>query len=184
MPGGEAKRLACLLLALWVARADAHPVDEVVQGAYLTLAAGQVRLELDLAPGAEVAEAFLTSLDTNRDQRITEVEARGFAARVLEQSTLLLDGVAVHWALDQVTVPAYQALRFGNDILRIQAIASRADSAGMHALSYRNRFQPAKSQRTANVFVQPGGGWTYQVTGQERTDDGQQLKVSYVVARQ
>jgi hypothetical protein len=44
---------------LRAASADAHPVDEVVQGAYLTIAANEVRLELDITPGR--ANIFVTS---------------------------------------------------------------------------------------------------------------------------
>ena len=43
-----------LLLAL-LGAAEAHPVDEVVQGAYLTLTPAGVELELDITPGSAVA---------------------------------------------------------------------------------------------------------------------------------
>ena len=43
------------------------------------LAPGEVRLELDLAPGAKVAAALLKFLGANADQRIVEAEARTFA---------------------------------------------------------------------------------------------------------
>jgi hypothetical protein len=36
----------------------------------------------------------------------------------------------------------------------------------------------------ANVFLQPGEGWQYRVTGQQRSDDGRQLTVHYTAARQ
>jgi hypothetical protein len=176
------QKLAWTLLAL-LCIAEAHPVDEVVQGAYLTLAPGEVRLELDLTPGSKVAGTVLESLDTNTDQRITDVEARAYAGRVLAQSTLTLDGAAAPWTLDKVSVPPYQNLQTGNDILKIYAVAKRPDRTGPQTLSYQNRYQPAKSQCIANVFLQPAAGWQYQVTGQQRSDDGRQLTVKYTAGR-
>ena len=48
-----------MLLALLPRWAEAHPVDEVVQGAYLTLAPGEVRLELLLLGACELLGRLL-----------------------------------------------------------------------------------------------------------------------------
>ncbi|MFC4640361.1 hypothetical protein [Deinococcus hohokamensis] len=101
------------LLALLLCTAQAHPVDEVVQGAYLTLLPGKVQLELDVTPGDKVAATVLKALDANADGRVTVAEARVYAGRVLGQSTLKLNGVTVRWTLDRVTVPSYQVLKLG-----------------------------------------------------------------------
>ncbi|MFC4640362.1 hypothetical protein [Deinococcus hohokamensis] len=53
----------------------------------------------------------------------------------------------------------------------------------MQTLSYQNRYQPVKSQWTANVFLQPGRGWQYQITGQGRSNDGRDLTVQYKATR-
>ena len=172
-----------LLGGLLAGPVGAHPVDEIVQGAYLALAPGEVRLELDLTPGTEVAEAFLTSIDVNGDQRISEPEGRAFALRVLQQSTLMLDGKLATWRLDRVSAPAYQGLRQEGDTLKIYAIARRPDRAGARTLAYENRYNPAKSQCIANIFLQPGAGWRFQVGGQKHSQDGRGLSVSYAAAR-
>ena len=177
------RRAAWLLPALIPGWAFAHPVDEVVQGAYLTLAPGQVRLELDLTPGTEVAFAVLKSLDANGDRRITEAEARAYGERVLKQSTLTLGGKPAAWRLERVDTPAYDELEQSTPTLKIYATAARPDRAGPQAFSYENRYQPAKSQWIANVFLQPAGGWRYRVAGQQHTDDGRGLTVSYAASR-
>jgi hypothetical protein len=178
-----ARGLAGVLLALLARWAEAHPSDEVVQGAYLTLAPGEVRLELDLTPGTEVAGALLQALDADADRIIAEAEAQGYAERVLARSTLTLDDVAVSWTLDGVDVPPYRSLELGGGTVSIHALARHAHGAGAHALSYRNDHRPAASRPMANVFLQPGEGWRYRVTGQQRSDDGRQLTVTYTVAR-
>src|SRR5579872_6470883 len=179
----KAGAAAFLLLLLSAGRAGAHPVDEVVQGAYLTLAPGEVRLELDLTPGTMVAAALLRDMDPNRDQRISDAEARAYAAHVLQQSTLMLDGTAAAWRLDKVSVPPYQNVLLATDTLKIYAVAARTERAGAHTLRYDNGYQPAKSQCIANIFLQPGAGWRYQVAGQRHSDDGRQLAVDYTGAR-
>ena len=172
-----------LLLALVPTWVGAHPVDEVVQGAYLTLAPGELRLELDITAGSAVTSEIIKSLDENADRYVTTAEAHTYAQRVLEQSTLVLDGVTASWKLENVSVPPYQNLELGGGTIKIYAVAQRSDSGGAHILSYQNRYQPEKSQWTANVFLRPGGGWHYQVTSQQRSNDGRQLIVNYTATQ-
>lgn len=172
-----------MLLTFLFCFGQAHPLDEVVQGAYVTLAPGVVKLELDLTLGTQVADAVLETLDVNANQTITEAEARAYAQKVLEQSTLTLSGVTVPWKLDKVIAPSYQNLEFGSDTLKIYATAECPNELGEQTLSYQNRYQPVKSQWTTNVFLQPAADWQVQVTDQWRSDDGQQLTVTYQVTR-
>lgn len=177
-------RAAPALLALLLGTAaQAHPLDEVVQGAYLSLSPGKVLLELDLSPGPLVAGKVLTALDANGDQRVTPAEARAYAVRVLAQSTLTVNGAPARWTLDEVTVPPYQNLKAAGDTIKIYATAPRTDRAGAHTLTYVNRYQPAKTQAIANIFLLPGAGWTYGVTGQQHSGDGRQLTVKYTATR-
>ncbi len=173
----------CVLLALAVHGARAHPVDEVVQGAYLTLAPEELRLELDITVGSGVAKTMLSALDHNADKRVTDLEARAYARAVLDQSTFMLDGVAGYWVLHGVTVPPFRSLELGTDTIKIYAVAKRPDRAGARTLTYQNRYAPGKSVWAANVFLQQAVGWHYQVTGQQRSDDGQRLTVRYIVTR-
>ena len=177
------KRAAWLLPALIPGWAFAHPVDEVVQGAYLTLAKGEVRLELDLTPGTEVVGVVLKALDSNGDKAVSEAEGRAYGEQVVKQSTLTLGGKAAAWRLDRVSVPPYQALMEETATIKVYAIAQRPDRAGAQTLTYGNSYQPAKSQVIANIFLQPGGGWKYRVTGQKHTQDGRGLTVNYAVSR-
>ena len=174
---------ASLLAALAPALASAHPVDEVVQGAYLTLAKDEVRLELDLTPGTEVVDSVLTSLDANGDKAVSEAEGRAYGERVLKQSSLSVGGKAAGWRLDRVSVPSYQALVEETATIKVYAVARRPERTGSQSLSYANSYQPAKSQWIANIFLQPGGAWKYRVTGQKHTDDGRGLTVTYTAGR-
>jgi hypothetical protein len=173
------KRRVCLVLALLSGGAGAHPLDEMVQGAYLTLMPGAVQLELDLTPGPLVAAPLIKALDPNADGKVSAAEARVFAGQVLTQSSLTLNGAALRWTLDEVTVPPLQNLKVGSDTIKIYAVAQRSDRAGAAILTYQNRYQPVKSQWMANIFLQPGAGWQYAVTGQQHSNDGRGLTVKY-----
>ncbi|GAA0519273.1 hypothetical protein [Deinococcus depolymerans] len=175
-------RPALLLLAL-LGVARAHPVDEVVQGAYLTLTPTAVELELDITPGSAVAASVTGSLDADHDGRVTAAEARAYATRVLAAQTLTLDGTRARWTLRDVQVPPLANLKVGGDTLKIFAVAPRTQRAGTHALTYTNAYRPAKTQRIANIFLKPGGTLTDRVTAQTRSADLTRLTVQFTTGR-
>jgi hypothetical protein len=162
--------------------AGAHPLDEVIQAAYLTLAPGEVQLDLEIQPGVLVAGSIARDIDANGDGKISEAEARAYGERVLRASTLTVDGAPAALRLLKVAAPAYANLVQG-DIVHVQAVARRKDRAGTGALAYLNRYAPVKSQYQANVFLSMGGGWTYAVASQAHGPDGRRLDVAYRVAR-
>jgi len=177
-------RTIAVFLALLLAPAivHAHPIDEVVQGAYLTMVPGQVQLELDIAAGTMVLGTVMKTLDPNGDRIISPAEARAFGAAVLAQSSLAVDGQPAAWRLERVEAPTHAQVAAGGAI-KVYATANRPDRAGGRTLAYDNRYRPATSRVTANVFLRPGAGWRYQVTGQERSADGGRLTVRYAASR-
>jgi hypothetical protein len=179
-----ARRLLAALLALLPRSVEAHPLDELAQSAYLTIAPGEVRLELDLTPGIEVAGPLLHAMDGDGNRMVTGAEARIYAGDVLARSSLSLDHVATSLVAGDAEVPPYRRIEPGGTTISIHGTAQRLDSVGAHVLTYRNDHQPGASRRTAHVFLRPGNGWQYRVTGQQRSDDGRQLTVTYVVTRQ
>lgn len=173
--------LAAAAVVIAGAGAEAHPLDEVVQAAYLTLAPGEVQLDLEIQPGALVAGGIVRDIDANGDRKISDAEARAYGERVLRASTLTVDGAPAELKLLRVQAPAYANLIQG-DILRLYAVARRKDRAGAGGLAYVNRYAPGKSQCQANVFLSMGGGWTYAVASQGHGPDGRRLDVAYRVA--
>jgi hypothetical protein len=164
------------------AAALAHPLDEVVQGSYLTLAPGQVTLQLDISPGAQVADSVLRRLDADNDGKISGGEARAFGRFVLDQTSLTLDDRPVAWRLERVEAPPLENIRLGADAIKIHAVAPRSDRAGVHTLTFENRYNPAQTRAAANVFLRPGR-WRYDVGGQTHGADGRRLAVYYETAR-
>ena len=170
-------RRAALVLAVGLsATTDAHPVDEVVQAAYLSLEPTQVRVELDITPGPAVSAAVLHDLDRDGDGRITPPEARAYALDLLRRLPLTSDGRPVPWRLDQIGVPAYAGLRNRAEVIRVFAAADRREIAGKHVLALEDRYRPAPGPVMINVFPRSGRGWTYQVVRQERSDNGRRYR--------
>lgn len=177
------KRALTMAVALGLATglaaaADAHPVDEVVQAAYLSIEPTQVRLELDVTPGPAVSATVLRDLDRDGDGRITPREARAFALALLRRLPLTSDGRRAPWRLDQIGVPAYAGLRDRADVLRLLAAADRRESAGEHVLTLADGYRPASGPVMINVFPRSGPVWTYRIVRQERSDDGRRYRVS------
>jgi hypothetical protein len=172
----------CAVAVLSVLPAFAHPLDEVVQAAYVTLAPGEVQLDLEIQPGGLVAAGIARQVDANGDGRISDAEARAFGERVLRDSSLTLDGVKTPLRLRNVRAPSYANLARG-DILHVYATASTRMRPGPVSLRYANRYAPVKSQCQANVFLSVGGGWAFAVDRQGHSADGRQLDVAYRIVR-
>jgi hypothetical protein len=171
---------ALLIIPGW---ATAHPVDELVQSAYLTLTPGAVMVEVNLTIGPQVAGPIIALLDADGTGDISAAEADAFAQTLLAQTMLQLDGQAMDWQLDDVIAPSLGFLATGNAILTIRASAPRPDVIGPHVLHYDAGFAPATTLHMANIFLRGGGGWDYAVTGQDHSVNGAGLTVQYVVSR-
>jgi hypothetical protein len=172
----------CAAAAFPVLPALAHPLDEVVQAAYVTLAPGEVQLDLEIQPGGLVAAGIARAVDANGDGRISDAEARAYAEQVLKASSLTIDGVRTSLRLQGVRAPSYASLAQG-DILHIYAVAGTRMRPGPVTLRYANRYAPVKSQCQASVFLSVGGGWSFAVDHQGHSPDGRQLDVAYRVVR-
>jgi hypothetical protein len=171
-------RIMALLMML-MGVAYAHPVDEIVQGAYVTLMPGKVLLELDITPGSAVSGAVLNVLDADGDKNISTAETEVYAGLIIKQLSLFIDNVDTAWSLESVSVPPYTSLQSATDTLKILAFAARDDATGPHTFRFTNNYQPAQSSYGANVFLRPCDGWIFQIMEQKHSDDGRQLTVSF-----
>ena len=169
-------------LALCGGSASAHPLDEVIQAAYLTIAPGEIQLDLEIQPGILVAQDIARVVDANGDRRISPAEARAYGERTLRNSSLTVDGGPATLRLVNVETPPYAQLAQGY-IMHIHAVATRRDRVGARVFAYLNRYAPLKSQYQANVFLSAGSGWTFDVASQGHSPDGRGLTVAYRAVR-
>jgi hypothetical protein len=147
--------LPMLALLLALSRvAAAHPSDELVQAAYLQLTPDAVKLELDLTPGELVARAMLKRMDSNGDGALERREAEAYAAVVLHDLSLKVDGQSVALELKSVAMPQTGILLNGGGTLQLIASAALPTAAGAHTLEFTNANAPVKSGYLSNAFVQ------------------------------
>ena len=170
------KRRRALLASLIPTCVPAHPVDEVVQGAYLTLAPDAVRLELDITPGPLVSNALLRTLDTDADRRISDVEARAYGQRVLDRSTL--------WVNHLLTSEPIASRRLQNHVGR---------TLELHLANWPDMLPPLPTTlfrvTPAGVFESTAEGWGDTVhlfrgvTADRRRVDGREVIEAQFFAR-
>jgi hypothetical protein len=173
------KRILAVLVVLFSSLALAHPRDELVQAAYLQLAPDSVELEIDLTAGDLVAKAFLSSMDTNRNGTLEDGEAQTYAAEMLRQLRLSVDGQSVLLELESVTTPSTAALLAGGGVMQLKARAPLTVRPGAHTLEFVNSHAPVNSGYLSNAFVSDP---LLQMNQQTRSDDQSAYRLSYTLA--
>lgn len=178
---GRALLLAGLLAGAGTGAA-AHPLDEYVQASYLTLGPEGVTIDLRLTPGVEVATRVLAVIDTDRDRAISDAEGRAYAAMVLRELSLELDGRGAPLRLAGAELPAVADLLRGEGTiaLRVESDAPGAGRPGDHRLAYRNGHEPARSAYLVNSYVPAA---PFSISAQTRDYYQRGIEVDYTVAR-
>ena len=177
--GALAGALALVFVFL-PAAASAHALDEYVQAARLSLSQQEVRLDMDLTPGAAVAADIIARIDVDRNGVISPQEAAAYGARVLADIALELDGRRVAMALARVDVPSAGEMGEGLGTIRLTAIgAHHVRLSSRAALAFRNDHAPEISVYAVNAMVPADRSLT--VLGQDRDVFQRSVLVSYDV---
>jgi ABC-type nickel/cobalt efflux system permease component RcnA len=167
--------------------AAAHPLDEYLQAAYLTLDPDGVTVEIDLTPGVLVTLQVVALIDRDGDGAISDDEGQAYARAVLEDVALDVDGQRHLLTVSRTEFPSMLALTAGLGTIRLQAAATAGPSGwqnmagpGTHQAVVLNAHTPVKSVYQATVALGPAGG--IEVAEQHRDDLQQSLRVDYTVA--
>jgi hypothetical protein len=156
-PGPPVALRACrTLLALAIVGAPALALahaEHYGQAAYLRVTPDQIELELDLSPGSRVAAGVLARIDTNKDNELSVDEQRAYAASLLPELSLAVDGVPRALSLSRVDCPPASHLATGEAKLTLVFVASLAPLApGPHRLEFGNLHAPVPSNYLAHAF--------------------------------
>jgi hypothetical protein len=160
------------LLALSLAaNAAAHRLDEYLQATLIGIAQSSVDLEIQLTPGVAVLPAVVSEIDRDRDGRISSEEARVYAARVVREVELRVDGRPASLSLVESTFPTLEEMRQGLGTIRLKLRASRVEGySARHELRFINRHLPQVSVYLVNCLAAPGDGLT---VGRQQRDEAQ-----------
>lgn len=177
------KRASLVAWCVWLAcpaPAAAHRLDEYLQATRIALAPDTVAVEIDLTPGVSVASRVAALIDVNVDGELSAAEQRAYAALVVRQAQLTIDGIPVPFVLVDCTYPGRDEMAggIGSIHLRARATVGVASPPGRHEVTYRNDHQAGFSAYLVNALMPPDG---IRITDQRRDPSQHQLTLDYIV---
>jgi hypothetical protein len=159
----------------------AHRLDEYLQATRLDLAVDHIVLKMDLTPGVDVAPLIFALINTNRDGRISENEARAYANQVLKEAILEVDGTRQHLDLVRSQFPSFQGMRAGTGVIRIEARAGWTGAPGGHLLFYRNNHRSDLGAYLVNALVPASR--EIEITEQHRDPFQREIRLDFKVIK-
>ena len=182
--GFSAAATAGFLLAI-SASPSAHRLDEYLQATRVSLERGQVLLEIDLTPGASVADGIIRLIDRDGDSRITPLEAESYGRSVLSDVIVDLDGRRISMTLGRVEAPSLDEMRHGMGTIQVRA-AGDVDEAALwrrqRQLHLRNNHHAASSVYLVNALLPGEAGVS--VISQTRDRTQREARIDYRVSPQ
>ena len=176
---------ALLLAAALLAEpspARAHALDEYMQSAYITLAPGQVTIEVGLTPGVLVVPGLMTLMDTDNNGAFSAAESQAYAMRVLADVALSLDGQPRSLTVTGVQMPEPQIMLAGGGEVRVTlraALTPTVTSAVSHQVIVANHHAPVKSAHQI-VLLRPKSN-DLVIVGQKRNAAGDSMTIEYTL---
>lgn len=157
---------------------SAHRLDEYLQAARVSLERTQVTLEVDLTPGASVADGIIALIDRDGDSKVSPIEARSYGQDVLGDVVLDLDGRAVELTLAHVEVPSIDEIRHGVATIQLRAVGGveQRMSRRRH-LRVRNNHHAGSSVYLVNAMIPSDAGIS--VLGQTRDAKQRDVRIDY-----
>jgi hypothetical protein len=160
---------------------QAHRLDEYLQAMRVDVRSSEIAVALDLTPGILIAPGVLATLDANDDRLISDNEARAYALEVMGAVHVTLDGAPLSLSLDRYEFPAFDDVKDGTGVIRLQATAAGASPHGRHRLVVRNDHRPDISVYLANALLPVGSA--VGISSQTRDPLQRGLSIEYTVER-
>jgi hypothetical protein len=138
-------RLVLPLVALGVVSpfAEAHVLDEYLQATLVSINPGEIRLNINLTPGVEIADQVIRQIDRDGSGSISADEATAYAERLKRDLTARLDGSDAQLQLVAVNAPELPALRTGHGIIQVEFLCLGGSfGRGSHTLELENSHFP------------------------------------------
>jgi len=133
-----------LVLIVFASTAGAHVLDEYLQAMLVSIEPGEIRLQINLTIGVEVADKVLPSIDRDGDGVISPQEQAAYAQQFERDLVARLDRHELELNLISSRFPDVVDLRGGVGIIQLELSAPPgALTSGPHALSVENRHFPA-----------------------------------------
>ncbi len=151
--------LVCLtILGFGFPRAtEAHRLDEYLQATRISIELERIAVEMNLTPGAAVADSVFASIDQDRNGVISSTEGAAYARLVVTSLSLTVDGRSSALALDGYSFPTLADMRLGEGIIRLRASAKMPHaSIGPHRLAFANTHRSDIGVYLINALIPSG----------------------------
>jgi len=159
---------------------EAHRLDEYLQATRISIELDRVGLEMNLTPGAAVADTVFAGIDQDRNGTISPVEAAAYARLVITSLKLSVDGRACELKVDGSAFPQLADMHNGEGIIRLRASAKIPQSAiGPHRLTFANTHRSDIGAYLINALVPTDG--RIRITSQSRDTLQNEFKMEYKV---
>lgn len=173
-----------VLLALSIAgipHLSGHRLDECLQAVRIEVGLREIRIELDLTPGAQVADQIIRILDADQDSRISPSESDAYADLVRSGLELKVDARKQDLRIEHQRFPSIAELKEGIGTIQLQLVAIHAPlRPKSHQLIFTNRHAEEISVYLANALIPSDANLA--VTQQERDTLQRVLKLNFSVS--
>jgi len=109
-----------LLAAILIGSASAHRLDEYLQGTILSVDKNRMDAQIVLTPGVAVFPEVIADIDTNGDGTISDAEQRAYAAKVLGDLSIAIDGEPLTPRIYSMRFPAIDDMKEGRGEIQLQ----------------------------------------------------------------
>lgn len=161
-------------------RRRAHVLDDYVQVSRIDVRRDGVTIDLELTPGIEIAQPLFFQINTDRDGKISDREARAYAKQVIDDLSLSVDDRPLALTLAQSSYPSFDELRSGAGTIRLR-LSSTADlsRSGTHQLFYRNRHRLDRGIYAVNALVPASP--EIRIAGQHRDQLQREIRIDVLI---
>lgn len=174
----KAKLSAGLIVLLAGTHAFAHRLDEYLQATLISVEQDRVKAEIRLVPGVAVLPIVLASIDTNGDGIISEPEQQAYAARVLHDLSLTVDGDRLRPRLVAARFPSLAELKEGMGEIQIEFSADLPADGLNRKLIFENHHQTRIAAYMVNCLAPQDPG--IRITAQNRNYTQSFYQLDYV----
>jgi hypothetical protein len=145
-------RLAAAILAL-ATPATAHRLDEYLQATIISVEKSRIGAQMTLTPGVAVYPIVLAGIDTDANGTISETEQRAYAARVLQDLRLTIDGHRLTPELVSTRFPTIDDMKEGRGEIQLEFNAALPRGGRNRKLTLENHHQSRISAYQVNCLV-------------------------------
>jgi hypothetical protein len=144
--------LSCLLI-LTPCFASAHRLDEYLQAATVSLTKDRVEVRLRLTPGVAVFRRVAKAIDGDGDGRISALEERAYADKVLKDLSLSVDGESAPLSVESYRFPKLSEMKKGVAEIEMHFCGLIPAGSSNRRIVFENRHMRPIAAYLANCLV-------------------------------